>query len=55
MSASIDIDELKRLIEEYLQTRSDEEYSKDERFLTPRGFAEDEMNDFLWWLENRGK
>jgi len=49
---SISPAELKKAIEEYLLTFGDNGV-ENERWLTPRGYAESELTEFLEWLERR--
>jgi hypothetical protein len=43
--------ELRPILDEYLNGLRDDEDSKNERFLTPRGFAESVFEDLIDWLE----
>lgn len=43
------INDIKELIDEYIKTLSDD--FEDERFSSPRGFAQGELEEFLEWLE----
>lgn len=41
---------IKALAKEYIETQSDSEFSKDEWYDTPRGFAEQVLKDFFAYL-----
>lgn len=46
-----DISEIRSLVEKYLETL---DYRLDqEMFMTPRGFADWQLGNFLAWLKNR--
>lgn len=49
---SISLIELSALVEEYLKTFGDNGV-EDERFRTPRQYAEGELEDFMDWLKRR--
>lgn len=48
---TIDLDELQALITEYKATLDDQD--KDEGYTTARGFAQEELDAFMGWLQGR--
>lgn len=53
MSTPIDLVELRKLVDEYIETCDDDDERRNERFSTPRGYASDELEDFMYWLKHR--